>query len=186
MARMPRALRTVGHGARPAESFSALVTGAGIAHVVDIRSYPGSRRHPHFGRAEMERWLPAAGVGYSWEPRLGGRRRPVPGSAHVALDHEGFRAYADHMETADFAEGVDALLALAAAHPDGAVAVMCAESLWWRCHRRLLADALVLLRGVDVEHLMPDGRPAAHRPTDAARMESGRLVYDVGATGTML
>jgi uncharacterized protein (DUF488 family) len=178
--------RTVGHGAQAAESFAGLVAGAGVAHVVDVRSFPGSRRHPHFGRAALEEWLPAAGVGYSWDPRLGGRRRPVPGSRHVGLEHDAFRAYADHMESPEFAAGVADLLDLAAGRGTGEVAVMCAESLWWRCHRRLLADCLVLLNGAAVEHLMPDGRLVPHRPTDAARVEDTRLVYDVGRTGPML
>ena len=155
--------------------------------MVDVRSYPGSRRHPHFGRAAMEDWLAAAGVAYSWEPRLGGRRKAVPGSRHTGLTHDAFRAYADHMASPDFAAGVVAVLDLAAASsPTGGVAVMCAESLWWQCHRRLLADALVLLHGAAVEHLMPDGRLAPHRPTAAARVEDGSLVYDVGDTGRLL
>lgn len=155
-----------------------------------MRSYPGSRRHPHFARDRLAQWLPAAGIRYSWEPRLGGRRKPSGDSRHVALEHEAFRAYADHMESATFAAGLDDLLALvgdaAAAGPPGAVAVMCAESLWWRCHRRLLADALVLIRGVEVEHLMHDGRLSPHAPMSAARVAGGQLVYDVGVTGTLL
>jgi uncharacterized protein (DUF488 family) len=150
-----------------------------VAHLVDVRSYPGSRRHPHFGRDRMAQWLPGAGVAYSWEPRLGGRRRPVPGSPHVALAHEAFRAYADHMETPEFAAGLGELLALAGGGT-GAVAIMCAESLWWRCHRRLLADALVLLGGVEVGHLMHDGKVQAHRPTEGVRVDGRRLVYDLG------
>jgi uncharacterized protein (DUF488 family) len=183
---MPVTVRTVGHGAQAADAFAALVRGVGVAHVVDVRSYPGSRRHPHFGRAAMEEWLVAAGVAYSWEPRLGGRRPPVPGSRHTGLTHDAFRAYAGHMEGPDFAAGVAALLSAAAAAPDGGVAVMCAESLWWQCHRRLLADTLVLVHGVGVEHVMPDGRLAPHRPTDAARVEDAVLVYDVGETGRLL
>ncbi|MGH9040336.1 MAG: DUF488 family protein [Acidimicrobiia bacterium] len=175
--------RTVGHGAQAAEDFLALVTTAGVDHIVDVRSFPGSRRHPHFARTAMEEWLPAAGVAYSWERRLGGRRRPVPGSRHVGLTHEAFQAYADHMATPEFAEAVAELLALGRSRPEGATAVMCAESLWWNCHRRLLADALVLRHGAVVEHLMPDGRIAPHRPTDAARVEGDELVYDVGRTG---
>lgn len=186
MGAMSVTVRTVGHGAQEAESFAGLVVAAGVDHVVDVRSFPGSRRHPHFGRAAMEEWLPAAGVAYSWDPRLGGRRRPVPGSRHTGLTHDAFRAYADHMESAGFAAGVAGLLDLAAGRPAGAVAVMCAESLWWNCHRRLLADALVLGHGAAVEHLMPDGRLAPHRPTDAVRVEDGVLVYDVGRTGRLL
>jgi uncharacterized protein (DUF488 family) len=181
MGAMPVTIRTVGHGAQAAETFAGLITAAGVGHVLDVRSYPGSRRHPHFGRAAMEDWLPAAGVAYSWDPRLGGRRRPVPESRHTGLGHEAFRAYADHMEGAEFAAGVADLLDLASAPPDGRVAVMCAESLWWQCHRRLLADALVLVHGVAMEHVMPDGRLVPHHPTEAARVEGGGLVYDLGA-----
>lgn len=179
-------LRTVGHGAQTAESFARLVRDAGVTHLVDVRSFPGSRRHPHFARAAMEEWLPAARVGYSWEPRLGGRRRPLPGSRHVGLSHEAFRAYADHMDTSDFTAGVAELLDLTGRAGPGAVAVMCAEGLWWKCHRRLLADALTLLYGVSTEHLMPNGRLAPHRPTAAARVEDGSLVYDLGETGRLL
>jgi uncharacterized protein (DUF488 family) len=183
---MPVTIRTVGHGAQAAEAFADLVTGAGVGHVVDVRSYPGSRRHPHFGRPAMEEWLPAAGVAYSWEPRLGGRRKPVPGSRHTGLVQDAFRAYADHMGGAEFAVGVADLLDLAAVRPAGGVAVMCAESLWWQCHRRLLADNLVLVHDVAVEHVMPDGRIVPHRPTGAARVEDGGLVYDLGETGRLL
>jgi uncharacterized protein (DUF488 family) len=174
---------TVGHGTLPADAFAALLASAGTALVLDVRSHPGSRRHPHFGGTAMAAWLPAAGVDYAWEPRLGGRRRSRPGSPHVALENPAFQAYADHMGTDEFAAGLDALLQLAEAQ---AVAVMCAESLWWRCHRRLLADALVLLSGTDVVHLFHDGRLEPHRPTGAARVEDGRLVYDVGSTATLL
>ena len=158
---------------------------AGIGHVIDVRSYPGSRRHPHFARDRMAEWLPASGIHYSWEPRLGGRRKPGDASRHTALENEAFRAYADHMQSDDFAAGVDAVVAWArAGAPPGAVAVMCAESLWWRCHRRLLADALVLLRRVGVEHLLHDGRVVPHQVTGAARIDGGCLVYDVAAPPT--
>ena len=112
--------------------------------------------------------------------RPGGRRRPVAGSKHVALRHDAFRAYADYMETPAFLAGVDELLALA---DDELTAVMCSESVWWRCHRRLLADHLVLVRGVTVVHLMHDGRLTPHDPTDGVRLaDSGALVYDLVAT----
>jgi uncharacterized protein (DUF488 family) len=168
---------TVGHGTLAAGAFAELVAGAGLEHVVDVRSYPGSRRHPHFGREEMERWLPEARVGYSWLRELGGRRRPVPHSEHVALRNDSFRAYADHMETDDFRAGVTRLVDLARGEQ---AAVMCSESLWWNCHRRLLADHLVLLDGVDVLHLAHDGRLTPHAPTDGVRVDGDRLVYDVG------
>jgi uncharacterized protein (DUF488 family) len=176
-------LRTVGHGTLPADDFAALVSDAGIEVVVDVRSFPASRRHPQFGREAMEGWLPDAGVAYRWEPRLGGRRRPRPDSPHGALRVPAFRGYADHMETQEFSDAVDELLVEAGTRR---AAVMCAESVWWRCHRRLLADAAVLLRGAAVEHLFHDGRLDPHRPTPEARVDRQRLVYDGGEPGLPL
>lgn len=170
-------IHTVGHGTLPAEELVTLLSKATIHHVVDVRSFPGSRRNPHFTREQMERWLPAAGISYSWQRSLGGRRRPVEGSKHGALRHEAFRAYADHMTSTAFLDGVDDLLALADVEP---AAVLCSESVWWRCHRRLLADHLVLVRHVEVVHLMHDGRLTRHVPTEGVRVAGGALVYDVG------
>jgi len=168
---------TVGHGTLPADALAQLLGAAGAEVLVDVRSYPGSRRNPQFGREAMERWVPAAELGYLWMPALGGRRRPLPGSRHLALREEAFRAYADHMETAGFVAGVDALVELAERQ---SVAVMCSESVWWRCHRRLLADHLVLVRDVTVEHLMHDGRRTGHPVTEGARRAGDAVVYDVG------
>jgi uncharacterized protein (DUF488 family) len=168
---------TVGHGTLAADELMSLLGSVPIRRLVDIRSYPGSRRNPQFGREEMERWVPAAGIDYRWLRDLGGRRRPSPASRHVALRHEAFRAYADHMDSPAFASGVDELLDLAAAEP---TAVMCSESVWWRCHRRLLADHLALVRRVRVVHVMHDGRLVEHPPTDGVRLDAdGRLAYDV-------
>jgi uncharacterized protein (DUF488 family) len=172
-------LHTVGHGTLPAEAFASLLDGAHVGHIVDVRSFPGSRHNPQFGRAEMERWVPHAGLGYVWMRDLGGRRRPVADSKHVALRHDAFRAYADYMETPAFLAGVEELLALAGSE---SIAVMCSESVWWRCHRRLLADHLLLLRGIAVVHLMHDGRLTPHAPTDGVRLADDGLVYDVGIT----
>jgi uncharacterized protein (DUF488 family) len=171
-------LLTVGHGVLAAGELADLLRGAGIDQLVDVRSYPGSRRHPQFGREEMAAWLPEAGVTYRWEPPLGGRRRVRADSANVALRNEQFRGYADHMAGDEFRAGLDEVLGLAAAHR---TTVMCAESLWWRCHRRLLADAAVLLRGASVRHLLHDGRLVDHQLTDGVRRAGDRLVYDVGA-----
>jgi uncharacterized protein (DUF488 family) len=170
-------LLTVGHGTLTSAQFASLVTGAGVGLLVDVRSYPGSRRHPQFGRAAMEHWLPAAGVEYRWERRLGGRRPVRPDSPQVALRNPAFRGYADHMSGPDFALALDELVGWAAAQR---TAVMCAESLWWRCHRRLLADAAVLLRGVDVQHLLHDGRVVPHTVTEGARVSDTHVVYDIG------
>jgi uncharacterized protein (DUF488 family) len=170
-------LWTVGHGTLEAAAFAALLRDAGIERLVDVRTAPGSRRHPHVARAAMEAWLPAEGIAYRWEPELGGLRKPAPASPNVALRHAGFRAYADHMRTPRFAAALDGVLAEAASAP---TAVMCAESVWWRCHRRLLSDAAALLGGAEVVHLMHDGRLQPHRPTDGVRLEGGLLVYDAG------
>ncbi len=169
-------LFTVGHGTLSSEQFAALVASAGVQLVVDVRSAPGSRRHPHFGRLAMERWLPAAGIGYRWEPDLGGHRRPVEGSTNTALRHPAFRGYADYMATGAFAAGLRRLLDDARARP---TAAMCAETLWWRCHRRLVADAAVLLFGAEVRHLGHDGRVSAHQLTEGARLGN------VGGVATM-
>jgi uncharacterized protein (DUF488 family) len=170
-------LDTVGHGTLAAEDFAALLAGAGIERLVDIRAFPGSRRNPQFGRDAMATWVPEAGIDYRWMAGLGGRRRPVEGSRHTALRNESFRAYADHMASDEFLGAVDELLDLAAEVP---TVVMCSESVWWRCHRRLVADHLVLVREVPVTHQMQDGRRTEHVPTEGVRVEDGALVYDEG------
>lgn len=125
-------LLTVGHGTASRDEFTRLVRGAGVQLVVDVRSAPGSRRSPQFGRAELQAWLPGAGVGYRWEPRRGGFRRPAPDSPNVALRHASFRGYADYMASDMFGDGLAGLAAEAARQ---VTAVMCAETPWWRCHR---------------------------------------------------
>lgn len=172
-------IHTVGHGTLSAIEFAALLDGAHVDRVVDVRSFPGSRHNPQFGREEMERWVPKAGTEYVWIRELGGRRRPVVGSKHMALRNDAFRAYADYMETSDFLTGIEELLVLA---ERDSPTVMCSESLWWRCHRRLIADYLVLVRGIDVVHLMHDGRSTPHVMTEGVRLAEGVLVYDVGVT----
>ncbi len=172
-------LRTVGHGTLTAEAFTSLLDDAHVSRVADVRSFPGSRHNPQFGREEMTRWMPDAGIAYVWIRELGGRRRSIGASEHVALRNDAFRAYADYMGTPEFRAGVEELLALAGRD---ATAVMCSESVWWRCPRRLLADYLVLVRGVDVVHLMHDGRLTPHAPTAGVRLAGDHLVYDVGVT----
>lgn len=180
---MASSLITVGHGTAAEQELVELLVAAGIESLVDVRTAPGSRRHPQFMRQAMQEWVPAAGIAYRWEPRLGGLRKPTPDSPNVALRNSGFRAYADHMATPEFVEAVDEVLGEAAGRP---TTVMCAESLWWRCHRRLIADFATLVRGADVRHLMHDGRMAEHRPTDGVRRDGDHLVYDVGETGSLL
>jgi uncharacterized protein (DUF488 family) len=172
-------LLTVGHGTASVEGLLALLGGAGVERLVDVRTAPGSRRHPHVRREAMAGWLGEAGIGYRWEPELGGFRRPDPGSGNHALRHPAFRGYADHMRTRAFWAALDRLLAEAAAGP---TAAMCSETLWWRCHRRLLADAAVLVREAEVLHLDHRGRLEPHRPTEGVRRDGDLLAYDLGAT----
>jgi uncharacterized protein (DUF488 family) len=176
-------LLTYGHGTDSAERTAATLTAAGVSSLVDIRTAPGSRRNPQFARAALEEWLPAAGIGYRWEKRLGGFRRPGPDNPDVAWREDMFRGYAEHMRSAEFAAAIDAVLAEAALFEaqEGQVAVMCSESVWWRCHRRLVADFVSLAREVQVRHLMHDGRIEAHRHSDGVRLrDDGLLVYDAG------
>ncbi|MGW5363537.1 DUF488 domain-containing protein [Actinopolymorpha pittospori] len=170
-------ITTFGHGTATEAELAALLAHAGIHSVVDVRTAPGSRRSPHVGRAELERWLPLHGISYRWEKRLGGFRKLAPDSPDVVWRNSSFRAYAGHMRTEEFLVAVDALLAGAAE----AEAIMCSESLWWRCHRRMIADFLQLARGVEVHHLLPDGTLVDHQPTAGVRLrQDGLLVYDNG------
>ena len=160
-------LLTVGHGPDDRARLGARLTAAGVGLVVDVRRFPGSRTNPDVRREALEEWLPAAGVGYRWDARLGGRRSLPPGEPvtdgwwTVAQ----FAAYAAHTRTPEFAAALDEVLAEAAG---ATVAVMCSESVWWRCHRRIVADVAVLARGVPVQHLMPGGRLSPHRPSEGA------------------
>ena len=170
---------TVGHSTLPLDDFLSLLDAHAIAGIADVRSFPASRRHPHFAREALAATLARAGLAYAWLPGLGGRRRGGPASPHVAWRSPSFRAYADHMETAEFAAELARLLALAAARP---TAVMCAEAVPWRCHRQLVADAL-LARGIEVRHMISAAPPEPHRLTPFARLEGERVVYDGGQLG---
>ena len=171
-------LVTFGHGTASADRIAQLLRGAAVTGVVDIRIAPGSRRNPHVARSELERWLPGQGISYRWEKRLGGFRRAAPDSPDTVWREAAFRGYAGHMRTAEFLAAVAELLDQAAGQR---TAVMCSESLWWRCHRRLVADFVSVARQVPVRHLMPDGRLAAHQPTPGLRLRpDGLLVYDAG------
>lgn len=173
----PRLL-TVGHGTAGRDELAGLLRGAGVELVVDVRSAPGSRRFPQFRGAELAEWLPAASIGYRWEPGLGGFRKPAPGSPNVGLRHPSFRAYADYMATDPFRQALARVIGEASCQ---VTAIMCAETLWWRCHRRLIADAATILSEAEVWHLGHDGRLSAHRLTPGARRGQGdTLVYDAG------
>ncbi|MGI5238220.1 DUF488 domain-containing protein [Dactylosporangium sp. CA-139066] len=167
---------TVGHGARAIEAFLGILTDAGVGTLVDVRRFPGSRRHPQFGREALAEAVRAAGIEYSWQGEtLGGRRHGRPGSRHTELRTAAFAAYADHMDTPQFRAAADELIERAAT---GRPAVMCAETLWWHCHRMLIADALTM-RGAAVEHLLDAGSRQPHRLTTGVRRgEDGWPVYD--------
>jgi uncharacterized protein (DUF488 family) len=166
---------SIGHGTRTFEVFLELLSGAGIERIVDVRTAPGSRRHPQFGKDALAEALARESIAYEWEGDLGGFRKPKPGSRHVAIRNAGFRGYADHMETEAFRTARDRLIETAR---HTLTAYMCAESVWWRCHRRMLSDSL-LVAGCDVLHLMDRGKREPHRLNPAARVEDdGGLVYD--------
>ncbi|AOW90597.1 hypothetical protein TPA0906_08840 [Streptomyces olivaceus] len=169
-------LVTFGHGTAGRSELAALLRDAGVAAVVDVRTAPGSRRDPDLLRERLARWLPEEGLGYRWERRLGGFRKPAPDSPDVVWRNASFRGYAAHTRTPEFVAAMDELLAQAARERS---AVMCGEAVWWRCHRRLIADFAVLARDTPVDHLMHDGRLTPHSPTPGARLRpDGLLVYD--------
>jgi uncharacterized protein (DUF488 family) len=173
-------LFTFGHGTAGEVELAALIQEAGIQSVVDVRSIPKSRAHRHVWMEAMATWVPdLSGASYQWSPRLGGFRKRNPDSPNIALRHASFRAYADYMQTQPFLRALDELVQSLG---KSATAIMCSESLWWRCHRRLIADAAMLLRGVDVRHIMHAGTIVPHRVTDGVRMLPGGLLqYDAMA-----
>jgi uncharacterized protein (DUF488 family) len=164
---------TVGHSTRSLREFLDLLAAHGIEALADVRRFPASRKHPHFGQAALRDALREVGVEYVPLPELGGRRRPRPGSHNTVWRNESFRGYADYMETEDFRAGARRLLELARRKR---TAVMCAEAVWWRCHRALIADYLKVA-GVCVRHIIDDTKSEAHPYTSAARLEDGRLSY---------
>jgi uncharacterized protein (DUF488 family) len=171
-------LLTFGHGTATAGQIVTLLRGAGVQMLVDVRTAPGSRRNPHVARAEIGTWLPEGGVSYRWDRRLGGWRPARPDSPDTALRNRSFSGYATHMRSPQFLAAVDELLAAAV---NERTTIMCAEAVWWRCHRNMIADFVVLARDIPVLHLNHDGTLQRHRPSALARRrDDGLLVYDVG------
>jgi uncharacterized protein (DUF488 family) len=170
---MAQAIFTIGHSTHAIERFVELLWRHHIGAVADVRVQPGSRRMPQFNQAELDEALAAESIRYEHFEGLGGRRRPRPGTPHTGWETEAFRGYADHMETPEFASDLERLIALAA---ERRTAAMCAEALWWRCHRRLLSDAL-LVRGRPVRHIGADGHLTEHRLTPFAVVDGVRLTY---------
>jgi uncharacterized protein (DUF488 family) len=171
------AVLTIGHSTRTLDELIALLRAHGVERLADVRAFPRSRRHPQFHPQFNIDTLPAAlgaaGIDYHHLPALGGRRAARPDSANTAWREPGFRGYADYMETAAFAGGLVSLLELASRQR---VAIMCAEAQPWRCHRSLIADALVA-RAVPVEHIMGPGARRPHQPPPFARIAAGRVTY---------
>ncbi|ATW46831.1 DUF488 domain-containing protein [Streptomyces peucetius] len=171
-----RHLLTFGHSTATGEQIATLLEGAEVLAVVDVRTAPGSRHNPDANRSALEQWMPGRGVAYRWEPRLGGFRKAPPDSPDTFWQNASFRGYAGYTRDPQFLVAMDELLMQAAAVR---TTVMCAEAVWWRCHRRIIADFAVLARGTPVLHLAHDGRLTEHRPTGGARLrDDGLLVYD--------
>src|SRR5262245_442964 len=168
---------TVGHSTRPVEELLGLLAENGIARLVDVRRYPGSRRHPQFSRDALAASLAAHGIEYRHEPDLGGRRAPRPDSPNTAWRVEAFRGYADYMASPEFARALGRLSSDGDETPGRRTPSPCAEAGPWRCHRRLIADALVA-RGIEVLHILGPGRLEAHPLNPDARvLPDGRLIY---------
>jgi uncharacterized protein (DUF488 family) len=170
---MAETVWTIGHSTRALGEFLELLSANTIEAVADVRRYPGSRRWPHFAQEPLKSALERRGLLYLWLPELGGRRTPRADSPNTAWRSLAFRGYADYMATEPFAAGLERLVNVACGLP---TAMLCAESLWWRCHRGLIADALRWLQ-FEVVHIMGRGSTASHPYTAAARIVGGRLSY---------
>ena len=172
-----RPLLTVGHSNRGLDELIALARDHGVERIVDVRRFPGSRRNPQFGRETLAEALVAAGIEYGWCPQLGGRRSRPKGAPPSAWQVAGFAAYADYMQTAEFGRAIADLLATAQRQ---STAVMCAEAVPYRCHRRLISD-WVVLHGGSVLHILDVRRCEAHKVTEFARLDGDVVRYDAGA-----
>jgi uncharacterized protein (DUF488 family) len=172
---MPAArIWTIGHSTRSFDEFLSLLRANQVTRLADIRTIPKSRRHPHFSGEALDESLKHAGIEYRHFPDLGGLRKPRHDSQNNAWKNPSFRGYADYMQTPLFSAAVDDLLAFG--NEPARVAVMCAEAVWWRCHRMLLSDAL-LGRGVEVRHILGDAQPQPHRLTPFARVSEDGVRY---------
>lgn len=164
---------TIGHSTHPWTVFVDLLKMHRVACVADVRRFPGSRKHPHFNAASMSESLPESGIEYLPLPELGGRRKPSPDSLNDAWRNVSFQGYADHLESEEYQAGRDKLV-------DNArrvrTAMLCSEAVWWRCHRRLIADDLKVA-GAEVLHIINRSPPKEHPVTSAARIIEGKLAY---------
>lgn len=163
----------MGHSTRALDELVALLREHDVELLADVRTAPGSRRMPHFSKATLAEALPTHGIRYVHLPELGGLRRPRPGSPNAGWRNDSFRGYADYMATGEFRAGLDRLVELGERRP---TAVMCAEAVPWRCHRSLISDAL-LVRGVEVGHIIGPGQVRPHQLTPFAHVEGDRITY---------
>jgi uncharacterized protein (DUF488 family) len=166
---------TIGHSTRTIDEFVSLLKENEISLLVDVRAWPGSKRYPHFNKEALEESLNAHAIHYEHFPELGGKRKSTPDSHNTAWRNASFRGYADYMETEQFQRGIERLLNVAA--ESGATAIMCAEAVWWRCHRSLIADYLKA-RGLEVMHMLGAEKVESHPYTSAARIVDGQLSYE--------
>lgn len=173
----PLRIYTIGHSTRSLDELIALLRAHGVVRLVDVRTVPRSRRHPHWNREAMPAPLRDAGIAYAHMAGLGGLRQPRRDSINTAWRNDGFRGYADHMQTDEFRTSLEALLAHAAEAP---TAIMCAEAVPWRCHRSLIADGLVA-RGVDVRHILTPAPASPHKLTPFARIDGTTVTYPAPA-----
>jgi uncharacterized protein (DUF488 family) len=164
---------TVGHSNKTIDDFLTILRSHNIDLVADVRRFPGSRRYPHFGQEKLRAALQEKGISYGHFEDLGGRREARKDSPNMAWRNEGFRGYADYMETAEFRSAMEAFMSRARKQP---TAIMCAEALWWQCHRSMIADYLLSL-GCEVLHILGPEKTEPHRYSAPARIVNGRLTY---------
>jgi uncharacterized protein (DUF488 family) len=164
---------TVGHSNRPPDEFLDLLAHYRLKAVADVRRFPGSRRQPRYAQLALRTTLAERGIAYRWLPALGGRRRPLPDSPNIAWRNASFRGYADHMASAEFSSGLEELLEFS---EQQRTTLMCAEAVWWRCHRALIADVLCV-RGIEVVHILNAKHTIVHPYTSPARIVQGHLSY---------
>jgi uncharacterized protein (DUF488 family) len=173
----PLKVLTIGHSTRALAAFIEMLQAQGVRRLVDIRTVPRSRHNPQFNRETLPEALSAVGIGYTHMPALGGLRHPRPDSPNAAWRNASFRGFADYMQTTEFGTALDALIDLARQEQ---IAIMCAEAVPWRCHRSLIADALVA-RGISAEHILMSAHTQPHALTPWARVEGDRVIYPAGA-----
>jgi uncharacterized protein (DUF488 family) len=164
---------TIGHSTRPLKTFLALLARYQLEAVADVRRFPGSRRQPQYAQETIHSALAEHGIAYHWIAALGGRRRPQVDSPNITWRNGSFRGYADHIASTEFAEGLNKLLEVAGSLR---TTIMCAEAVWWRCHRALIADVLCV-RGIKVMHILDVTHAVMHPYTSPARIVQGRLSY---------